>query len=191
MPSLKEFYFLSVRFAFLISTFSISSLSCQSGDCTLVETVIIGSVIKKRSIPVLYSCAAIEKLTELPYSGPNAYFLRILLDKKYNLATRTVQAVLKYFLGFASERQLPVVWFQAVLVFAQRYKNELTELQINQLIDLVTTKQKHHLMSAEIKKELMAADVMKRKMFEKGGQGALGIEEGIMLDSAAPWVTNI
>ncbi|KAH7819830.1 putative essential nuclear protein 1 [Monocercomonoides exilis] len=166
---------------------------CYSGDCSLVEAVIIGSIIKKRSIPVLYSCAAIEKIAEMDYSGTNSYFLRILLDKKYNLAQRTIQSVYNHFIRFKNEKRLlPVIWHQSLLVFAQRYKNELSEEQINSLIELVTDYQFHYQMGPEIKRELMQSDIMKKKQFEKGAVPSFGSTgESTLLDDSAPWIHTL
>nr|CAG4640824.1 EOG090X058P [Eulimnadia texana] len=71
---------------------------CESGDCTLREAIIVGSVLAKCSIPVLHSAAAMLKLAEMNYSGSNSIFLRILFDKKYALPFRVVDAVVHHFL---------------------------------------------------------------------------------------------
>ncbi len=53
--------------------------------------------------------------------GANSIFLRVLLDKKYALPYRVVDALVFHFLRFAADpRSLPVLWHQAFLVFAQR-----------------------------------------------------------------------
>jgi essential nuclear protein 1 len=62
----------------------------------------------------------------MPYSGCNSVFIRILLNKKYNLPHRVIDALCEHFCGFATEaRQLPVLWHQALLVLAQRYKHDI------------------------------------------------------------------
>ena len=58
---------------------------CESGDCTLREAVILSSVLTRTSIPVLHSAAAMLKIAEMPYTGANSIFLRVMLDKKYVL----------------------------------------------------------------------------------------------------------
>jgi essential nuclear protein 1 len=60
---------------------------CESGTCTLKEAAIVGSVISRVSIPVLHSSAALLRLADMDYTGPNSLFIRILLDKKYALNT--------------------------------------------------------------------------------------------------------
>merc|ERR1711997_1293677 len=77
---------------------------CESGNCTLRETIIIGSVLAKNSIPVLHSCAAMMKIAEMEYSGANSIFLRILFDKKYALPYRVIDACVFHFLNFRREK---------------------------------------------------------------------------------------
>lgn len=63
---------------------------CQSGDCTLREAVIFSSVLKRVSLPVLHSAAAMLRIADMEYSGTNSFFIRVLLDKKYALPYRVV-----------------------------------------------------------------------------------------------------
>ena len=70
---------------------------CEDSNCTLREAIIIGSVLAKNSIPMLHSAAALLKLAEMKYSGANSIFIRILLDKKYALPYRVIDAVVHHF----------------------------------------------------------------------------------------------
>ena len=70
----------------------------QAGNCTLREAVILSSILAKNSIPMLHSAAAILKIAEMDYNGANSIFLRTLLDKKYALPFRVVDAVVFHFL---------------------------------------------------------------------------------------------
>lgn len=70
----------------------------ESGNCTLREAIIVGSVIAKNSIPMLHSSAAILKIAEMDYNGANSIMLRILFDKKYALPYRVVDACVFHFL---------------------------------------------------------------------------------------------
>lgn len=70
---------------------------CESRNCTLREAIVIGSVLAKNSIPMLHSAAALLKIAEMEYSGANSIFLRILLDKKYALPYRVIDAVVDHF----------------------------------------------------------------------------------------------
>lgn len=73
----------------------------KSGTCTLRESIIVGSVIAKNSIPILHSASAILLIAEMDYTGANSIFLRIFFDKKYALPYRVVDAVVAHFLGYA------------------------------------------------------------------------------------------
>ncbi|CAI5483832.1 unnamed protein product [Closterium sp. Yama58-4] len=131
---------------------------CQSQTCTLREAVIIGSVIQKVSIPVLHSSVALMKIAEMQYAGTNSYFMKLLLDKKYALPYRVIDAVVGHFLRFHSEtRELPVIWHQCLLSLVQRYKNELTQEQKADIKSLITSRQHHHLMSPEVLRELQSS----------------------------------
>lgn len=71
---------------------------CEASNCTLREAIIIGSVLSKNSIPMLHSAAALLKLVEMKYSGANSLFIRILLDKKYALPYRVIDAIVHHFI---------------------------------------------------------------------------------------------
>jgi len=58
----------------------------------------VGSIIAKNSIPLLHSSAAMLKIAEMDYSGANSIFLRVLLEKKYALPYRVIDAVVYHFL---------------------------------------------------------------------------------------------
>ncbi|KAG5870197.1 hypothetical protein JTB14_001398 [Gonioctena quinquepunctata] len=129
----------------------------ESGNCTLREAIIIGSVLTKNSIPVLHSSAAILKVAEMDYTGANSIFLRIFLEKKYALPYRVVDACVFHFLGFERDsRELPVLWHQAFLTFVQRYKADISSEQRDSLLNLLKH-QSHHSITAEIRRELQNA----------------------------------
>jgi len=127
---------------------------CESGTCTLREAIIVGSVLAKNSIPVLHACAAMLKIAEMEYSGANSIFLRIILDKKYALPYRVVDAVVFHFLNFRSEkRELPVLWHQALLTFCQRYKQDVSSEQKEAILEICKI-HNHHTITAEVRREL-------------------------------------
>ena len=127
----------------------------QTQTCSLREAVIIGSVIAKVSVPGIHSAAAILKLVELPYNGSSSLFIRVLLNKKYALPRRVLDALVNHFCSVESEtRQLPVVWHQALLVFVQRYKNDLDFTAKSRLKNLMKT-HGHPSISLEVKRELL------------------------------------
>ncbi|XP_063883054.1 bystin-like isoform X2 [Scylla paramamosain] len=128
---------------------------CMSGTCTLREAIIVGSVIAKNHIPILHSAAAILKIAEMDYTGPNSIFLRIFFDKKYALPYRVVDACVYHFLKFEHDRRdLPVLWHQALLTFVQRYKEDLSPDQKQSLLDVVRF-HTHHTITAEVRRELI------------------------------------
>lgn len=129
----------------------------SSRTCTLREATIIGSVLSKVSIPGNHSAAALLRLAEMDYSGSNSLFLRVLINKKYALPRRVIDSLVNHFAVFTHEtKELPVLWHQALLAFAQRYKLELDDSQRNKLKALLKVQQ-HHLITPEIRRELFQA----------------------------------
>merc|ERR1719184_461630 len=137
---------------------------CESGNCTLREAIIIGSVLARNSIPLLHSCAVMLKIAEMEYSGANSIFLRIFFDKKYALPYRVVDSVVFHFLRFRSEkRELPVLWHQALLTFVQRYEGHVSSEQREALLDLIKV-QGHYKITAEVRRELINAKCRDEEM---------------------------
>lgn len=128
----------------------------ESGTCTLREAIIVGSILSKVSIPILHSAVALLRLAELDYAGPNSLFIKVLLDKKYALPYRVIDAMVFHFMRFrAHPKALPVIWHQSFLVFAQRYKNDISPDQRDGLLDVVQA-QTHHAIGPEIRRELIS-----------------------------------
>ncbi|PVU92465.1 hypothetical protein BB561_003822 [Smittium simulii] len=137
----------------------------ESGNCTLREAVIISSVLAKVSVPVLHSAAALMHLATIDYSGPTALFIRVLLDKKYALPYRVIDALVFHFVGFANPAninnnylnengELPVLWHQSLLVFVQRYKSDLAPDQKSEIHNLIKVHY-HPQISEEVSRELI------------------------------------
>ena len=141
---------------------------CASRTCTLREAVVLSSVLTRGSIPMLHSAAALLKLAELQYAGTTSFFLRVLLDKKYALPFRVIDALVDHFLRFRQEtRALPVVWHQSLLCFVQRYKHEIRaedKASLRKLVDV----QHHYQIGPEVKRELAQG----RSRGEKDAEGA-------------------
>ncbi|BGP15620.1 hypothetical protein JCM10213_004140 [Rhodosporidiobolus nylandii] len=128
---------------------------CESGSCTLREAAILGSVLTRVSVPVLHSGAALLKLAEMDYTGPNSLFIRVLLDKKYALPYKVVDALVFHFIRFKRDpRVMPVLWHQSFLVFVQRYKSDLTAEQKEALLEVLRVKA-HHQITPEIRREIV------------------------------------
>uniref|UniRef100_A0A6N2NFR3 Bystin n=1 Tax=Salix viminalis TaxID=40686 RepID=A0A6N2NFR3_SALVM len=80
--------------------------------------------------------------------------MKLLLDKKYALPYRVLDAVVAHFMTFLEDtRIMPVIWQQSLLSFVQRYKNGLQKEDKDNLRRLVL-RQKHKLVSPEIIREL-------------------------------------
>ena len=119
--------------------------------------MIIASVISKVSIPVLHSAAALLFLAEMPYTGPNSLLIRTLLDKGYALPYKALDALVFHFLRiFKTEEELPVLFHQSLLSFAQKYKNDITQEQREALLEVNNGNKGHHLIASEVKRELLA-----------------------------------
>lgn len=98
------------------------------------------------------------KLAEMEYNGANSIFLRLLLDKKYALPFRVLDALVAHFLSFRNEKRvLPVLWHQSLLTLAQRYKADLASEQKTALQELLKL-QTHPHISAEIRRELQNSE---------------------------------
>ncbi|XP_041022233.1 bystin [Juglans microcarpa x Juglans regia] len=127
---------------------------CESRTCNLREAVIIGSILQKVSIPPLHSSVALLKLAEMEYGGTTSYFIKLLLEKKYALPHRVLDATVAHFMRFLEDaRIMPVIWHQSLLAFVQRYKNDLRKEDKDSLRNLLE-KQKHKLVTPEIRREL-------------------------------------
>lgn len=146
----------------------------QNG-CTLREAQIISSVLTKHKIPVLHSAAALLRLCEIcaeqtstinsEAAGSANIFIRVLLGKKYALPYKVVDALVFHFLRFrgtkeeealgSKESKLPVLWHQSFLIFAQTYRNEITEDQREALLDLLLARG-HKDIGPEVRRELLA-----------------------------------
>ncbi|GFY55620.1 bystin [Trichonephila inaurata madagascariensis] len=136
---------------------------CESGNCTLREATIFGSIISKCTIPILHSSAALLMISQLPYNGANSIFMRVLIEKKYSLPYPVIDGVVEYFLKFKDDdRQLPLQWHQCLLTFVRIYKNDLCLEQQQELLHLLTV-QNHHHVTPEIRKELLQAILRDRK----------------------------
>lgn len=127
---------------------------CESRTCNLREAVIIGSVIQKVSIPILHSSVALLKLSEMEYCGTTSYFIKLLLEKKYALPYRALDALVAHFMRLLDDKRImPVIWHQSLLAFVQRYKNDLQREDKDDL-RMLLEKQKHKLVTPEIIREL-------------------------------------
>jgi len=141
---------------------------CKEG-CTLREAVIVASVLQKVSIPVHHSAVAIHKLACMTeYNGAASIFIKTLLNKKYSLPAPVITSLTRHFVKFMDDEatELPVLWHQALLVFVQRYKNEVGVEGKAKLRDLMKV-HNHPKITVEVRRELFGSAAYK----EERGQG--------------------
>ena len=139
-----------------------------SGSCTQREAQIVASAVARVSVPVMASAAALCRLCEMAAeqmsadadaAGPTNIFIKTLLEKRYALPFQVVDALVLHFVRFSVApgvgAKLPVIWHQGLLVFAQRFRDELAEDQRQALLDLLHSRW-HPDISPEVRRELLA-----------------------------------
>jgi len=131
--------------------------------CTLREAVIVASILAKKKVPVLHSSAALMRIAEMDYTGPNSLFIRVLVDKKHQLPYKVIDALVFHFIRLSNTYKarhrgevdkLPVLWHQSLLAFCQRYSADLTPDQKDALLDVIRATP-HPQISPEIRRELV------------------------------------
>ncbi|KAG7096604.1 hypothetical protein E1B28_004021 [Marasmius oreades] len=131
--------------------------------CTLKEAAIVASVLARTRVPVLHASAALLRIAEMDYSGPNSLFIRVLLDKKHALPYKVIDALVFHFIRLSNTYKarkrgdaecLPVLWHQSLLVFSQRYASDLTPDQKDALLDVLRATP-HGQIGPEIRRELV------------------------------------
>ena len=73
--------------------------------------------------------ATYERINVSPNAGPNSLFIRVLIDKKYELPYKVIDALVFHFIRLSNNaktrtresEKLPVLWHQSLLSFAQRF----------------------------------------------------------------------
>lgn len=134
-----------------------------SSNCTLREAAIVASVLQRVSIPVHHSAVAIHKLAQMDYSGAASIFIKTLLNKKYSLPAPVIGSLVRHFTSFIDKDiELPVLWHQCLLVFVQRYKNELLE-EPREAFKALMRIHFHPKITPEIRRELFGAQAWKEE----------------------------
>eukprot|EP00756_Hemistasia_phaeocysticola_P023443 Hpha_TRINITY_DN15894_c0_g2::TRINITY_DN15894_c0_g2_i1::g.189153::m.189153/K14797/ENP1, BYSL; essential nuclear protein 1 len=124
-------------------------------DLSLREALIVASALQRVSMPRAHAMVALLKIAQLPYNGSSSLFIRVLLDKKYDMPYQVVDALVKHFHAFVKDsREFPVIWHQCLLAFVQRYKADLFDEQIA-LIKKVINKHNHPMIGSEIRREFI------------------------------------
>ena len=87
------------------------------------------SFVLQRWIIQVRATYVYDVYTEGPITGPNSLFIRVLVDKKFELPYKVVDALVFHFIRLSNSykaktrgdsAKLPVLWHQSLLVFAQR-----------------------------------------------------------------------
>lgn len=140
---------------------------CQSDEsCTLREAAILCSILREHSIPPLHAAAGLLKIAEMDYNGVNSLFLRVLIEKKYALPFRVLDALVFHFLKFRQEkRRLPVLWHQSFLAFANIYSADISSEQKEALLDLLKY-QYHEQISEEVRRQITKTEPRDEEMDE-------------------------
>ena len=147
------------------------------------EASIIGSILRKCSIPNNHASAAIVKLTQICKKDEKGisvgalFFMRLLLVKKYAFSNEVKDTLINFFLSYYDfdKDKLPVLWHQCLLCFVQHYKLDLTDMEKNKLKEL-NNKVGHHLISTEINKELSFANIRQQNQENDKNKGKMQIE---------------
>uniref|UniRef100_A0A0D3E959 Bystin n=1 Tax=Brassica oleracea var. oleracea TaxID=109376 RepID=A0A0D3E959_BRAOL len=94
--------------------------------------------------------AALVCLAEMEFLSTRSYFMKTISEKKYALPHLAIDAVAAHFLRFRRETKvMPVIWYQTLLAFVQRYSHELRKEDKKSLTSLLE-KQNHELITPDI-----------------------------------------
>ena len=161
----------------------VDSGTCTLREATIVSSVISRNSIpvlhSAAALNHLCETAADQMTQDVESAGACNIFIRTLIEKKYALPTSVVDALVTHFLRFknvrgtsapgedvsmngtgfggkkgAGDAQLPVVWHQGLLAFAQRYKNDLESDQRDALMALINVRG-HKQIGPEVRRELL------------------------------------
>ena len=95
--------------------------SCPSFSCSIAADCTDGL---RWSVAIGFNQGSINLST-----GPNSLFIRVLIDKKYQLPYKVVDALVFHFIRLSNTykarsrgdtEKLPVLWHQSLLAFCQR-----------------------------------------------------------------------
>lgn len=182
----------------------VSGGTCTLREAHIVSSVItrVSIPVLHSAAALLRLCdiASEQTASSLSSEGTGAtnIFIRIFLEKKYALPYKVIDALVFHFLRFrasdpipdgtgdtamqnsqsaAKAFKLPVLWHQSLLVFAQRYRNDITEDQREALLDLLLVRG-HKDIGPEVRRELLAGRGRGVVEPEAAQQGMGGVADG-------------
>jgi essential nuclear protein 1 len=90
-----------------------------------------------------------------------------LIYKKYALPYRVIDGLVHHFVRFITDRRdLPVLWHQALLVFVQNYKQDLSAEQKEAILEVIKIQQ-HYQITPAIRTEIFKATPRDEEITEK------------------------
>ena len=177
----------------------VDSGTCTLREATIVSSVItrysIPALHSAVALNHLCEIAAEQMRYDVESAGACNIFIRTLIDKRYALPTSVVDALVVHFMRFKNVKQsrdtgddvsmggsgfkgkkgpgdpqLPVLWHQGLLAFAQRYKNDLEADQREALMELIQVRG-HKQIGPEVRRELLEGRNRDDPMDPKEGLG--------------------
>eukprot|EP01056_Protomagalhaensia_sp_Gyna25_P005446 Protomagalhaensia_sp_Gyna_25__5445@NODE_712_length_2795_cov_40_927068_g554_i0_p1_GENE_NODE_712_length_2795_cov_40_927068_g554_i0NODE_712_length_2795_cov_40_927068_g554_i0_p1_ORF_typecomplete_len408_score74_98Bystin/PF05291_11/2_7e80_NODE_712_length_2795_cov_40_927068_g554_i0361259 len=123
--------------------------------CTYRRAAIINAVLAKCSITPITSGALLVKLALLPsHNNVIIYSMVRIINKKHNLPLNVINVMVDFFRRWLEIDEEPtVIWHQLMLVFVQRWKDDLNQLQ-KEALKIVMRRHPHPKVSAEVRREL-------------------------------------
>ncbi|OAD02989.1 hypothetical protein MUCCIDRAFT_109839 [Mucor lusitanicus CBS 277.49] len=132
---------------------------CESNTCTVAEACILANVLGQVKIPALQSATALLRLSEQLFTLPICILVQVFVQKRQALPYRVVDTLtFKYFCQReGSLQQLPIMWYQSLLIFTQSYSIDMVPTQKQALLALIQRMTRNDELSILIEKTIKAA----------------------------------
>lgn len=131
---------------------------CESPESTQREASIVCSVVIRNHIPILHACAAMLRIAEMNYTPVNSIFLNALINKRYALPYRVIDAIVFHFIRLASAHvkdPLPTLWHRSLFAFVDFYHKDISAEQ-KEALEFSLTLQFHSGLTPKIRRMLRA-----------------------------------
>ncbi|GAN02232.1 bystin [Mucor ambiguus] len=131
---------------------------CESNTCTVAEACTLATVLGQTKIPALQSATALLRLSEQFFTLPLCILVHVFVQKRQALPYRVVDILtFKYFCQRENLQQLPTMWYQSLLLFAQSYSIDMVPTQKRALLALIQRVTRNDELSILIEKTLKSA----------------------------------